>query len=268
MQYAFWITTGINVLLVVAFFVGKSWIKASVERSVQHKFDDRIERIKSDLRAREADIASLRDGALSGRAHRQTLLEKRRIEAVERVWAAVVALAPYKFVSGMMSVINFAAAAEAAATDANTRQFFQMIGGQNLRENGPENPAIGEQPFVTPLAWAYFSAYQTIIVGAFFRSKILQIGLKDAHKFLSMDNTRKLLKTALPKYSDYIDTHEAGDYHFLLDEIENMLLVELRKMLEGEDIDQAGIARSSEIMKLVKAATAESATEAVNADRT
>jgi hypothetical protein len=40
---------------------------------------------KSELRSKEAEIAALRDGILSGRMQRQALLDKRPMEAVEKV---------------------------------------------------------------------------------------------------------------------------------------------------------------------------------------
>jgi hypothetical protein len=47
-----------------------------------HKSDDAF---KSELRSKEAEIAALRDGILSRRMQRQALLDKRRMEAVEKV---------------------------------------------------------------------------------------------------------------------------------------------------------------------------------------
>jgi hypothetical protein len=51
------------------------------------------ESFKSDLRDKEAEISTLRTNILSGSAGRQALLDKRRFEAVEKVWANVNDLA-------------------------------------------------------------------------------------------------------------------------------------------------------------------------------
>src|SRR5262245_39139464 len=61
----------------------------SFNRSVQHDFDTRIEqlrselrgneeRIRSQLRDKEAEIGALRSAVLSGSVNRQSLLDKRR----------------------------------------------------------------------------------------------------------------------------------------------------------------------------------------------
>src|SRR3546814_19392639 len=66
----------------VALFAERHWLQKRIESGVQHKFDKRLEvvraelrageeALKSELRAREAQLAALRDGVLSGRLHRQ-----------------------------------------------------------------------------------------------------------------------------------------------------------------------------------------------------
>jgi hypothetical protein len=84
----------------VVIFVGRNWLKTRIEKGVQHHFDERLEGLrselrkteellKSDLQAKETEIATLRSSVLSGSAARQALLDKRRFEAVEKVWRSV-----------------------------------------------------------------------------------------------------------------------------------------------------------------------------------
>ena len=94
MDWAAWLSIGLYVFSAIGVFVARNWIKAGIEKSVQHGFDAKIETLrtelrkseetfKSDLRSKESQISALRDGVLSGRAQRQALLDKRRLEAVE-----------------------------------------------------------------------------------------------------------------------------------------------------------------------------------------
>ena len=86
--------------MAAALFFSRQWLVARIEKGVQHGFDSRLEairaelraseeRLKSTLRDRENEIALLRNTVLAGSASRQPLLDKRRFEAVERVWTAV-----------------------------------------------------------------------------------------------------------------------------------------------------------------------------------
>src|SRR5262249_18345187 len=110
----------------VVVFATRTLLLAWISKGVQHSFDVKIERLrtelrhneerfKSELRDKEAEIAALRNSVLSGSASRQSLLDKRRFEAVERIWIAVNDLAQLKPLSGLMAVMNV----KEMAKDAN-----------------------------------------------------------------------------------------------------------------------------------------------------
>jgi len=213
------------------------------------------ERFKSELRDKEAEIAALRNSILAGSVSRQSLLDKRRFEAVEKLWTAVNDLAQLKPLSSIMAIVNF----KEAAKDANhpkMQQFLSMIDHvapdvKNLKKN----IARDEQPFLPELAWAYFIAYKTILYGSFMRFSALKFAVPD--RYLTNVATKRILTAALPHQSNFIDENEPETYHYLLDEIEGYLLIELRKVLEGKDADQAATARAKEIMDAVNHADTE-----------
>jgi hypothetical protein len=277
MGWEFWLLFILYILTPAGIFVGRNWIKASIERSIQHGFDAKLETIradlrrseegfKSELRLKENEISALREGILSGRAQRQLLLNKRRLDAVERVWTAINELAPFKGVSAFMAVINFDEAAKEAPRDPKIRQFFEVISRTQVPDiTNFKNSARDEQPFVSQLAWAYFSAYQMIVLSSYMRAKILELGLDNPGKFLNNDNMKNILKAALPHQSEFIDRYDPLAYHYLLDELEKSLLSELQKMLRGEDQDEAGLAHAARIMDMVEKISAESTAERAKA---
>jgi hypothetical protein len=224
---------------------------------------------KSDIRGKETEINALRDGVLSGRSQRQALLDKRRIEAVERVWSSIIALGPYKGVSGMMSVMNFEVVEKRVPHDPKLRSYFSMLIA-NIPEpdiNGPESAAYRDRPFLSPLAWADFSAYSTVVMGGYAYAKLFGLGIEDAGRTLSHDAIREVLRATLPYRSDYIDQLGKLQFNLLLDDLERELLAELGNMLSGVDSDQASIARAAEITRAVKNAVDEADTnKAKNVD--
>jgi len=263
-----WLPTIITILLWGGIFCARNWLKTKIVSSVQHGFDSKLEELRSELRSKEAEISSLRDTVLTGRNQRQILVEKRRIKAVENVWKGVVELQKFKGVSTMMASINFKNAAKEAPQNANVRRMFEIIGNAAPKiEEGlplPPNPAICERPFVSPLAWAYFTALQTVIMGAFLRAKILEIGVSGADKFLNVEHEKNILKAALPHLTTFIDEHEEAGYHHLIEELEENLLKELSNILEGKGNDQQSLQQASEIMKEVDKV----ATERANTSKT
>lgn len=261
--------TSSAVLLILA-YLARDLIKSSLAKGIQYKFDKEIEELRtilrqneetfrSDLRAKELEIVALREGALGGLANRQALLDKRRLEAVERVWSAVVDLMAAKGVAATMSMVKFEVSAKEAARNSQFREIFKIFGKSYDLENPPENVAKYEQPFVTPMAWALLSAFQAVILYAVVQAKVLEIGVEEAPEFFNDDGVKAVLKAALPHQSEYIDRYGTAGFYNLLDEIEKNLIAELRNMLEGADIDEASIEQSANIMKAVKKVSAEGA---------
>jgi hypothetical protein len=249
-----WIPTVISAATLVSVIAGRKWIEANIEKRVQHQFDTKLESTRSQLRAREAQISALRDMVLNGTAQRQGLLDKRRIDAVERIWAATNRLAPFAAVSASMASINFDAASKRTPHEEKLRQFFNMIAPTTLVENIKKDqtiPAINERPFISPLAWAYFSAYQSIVMGAYTTARVLAEGVEDAGKLLKRDHGRELLKATLPHQTEFIDSNDPSAYHELLTEIHELLLIELRKILDGREVDRTAIDKAKEITSII-----------------
>ena len=153
-----------------------------------------------------------------------------------------------------MAILKFDAVAK-DASDPKMQQFLATIGKVAPKdEDLREHVATNEQPFLPELAWAYFQAYSTILYSNWIRYKVLTIGLVDAGKYLKSNGVKTVLKAALPHQQEWIDQNEPGVYHYLLDELEGLLLAELRKILEGKEADQQAAARAKAIMDAVKLA--------------
>src|SRR5258708_19245916 len=105
------------------------------------------------------------------------------------------------------------------------------------------------KPFLRELAWGYLVAYKTILYGSLVRFSALKSAVLD--RYLTNNATKKILKAALPHQSDFIDQNEPETYHYLLDEIEGYLLIELRKILEGRDAHQPATLPPKEIIQAV-----------------
>lgn len=238
----------------------RSIIETRLRASVQHEFNEKLESFradlrqseegfKADLRAKENQIEALRSGALSGLVSRQTVLDKRRMEAIEQLWGAIEKLAPLKMPASMMACVKYEWASERAAQDQKVRKFFETIANTCPPEKFPKTDAHRSRPFVSDLAWALFSAYLAILGGSIGKLQILKNGLP--RDILKADHVTAATKAALPTYSAYIDKYgDAGCYQ-LLDILEAELLKELRRILAGEESDKASVEQASKIMQAV-----------------
>lgn len=256
-----WISLVISIGVPVVVFVARNWLKARLEKGVQHNFDRKIEhlraelreseeKLKSRLRDRESEIATLRDTILAGSSARQTLVDKRRFDAVERIWTAVNDMARLKHISGMMALLKVEEVAK-EIRDPRMKQVLAMLGAGAPAIDELKNVARDERPFVPELAWAYFSAYSSVLYGNYMLFKMLETGADEPTKFLKRDGNKDILKAALPHQSEWIDRVQPEAYHHLVDELQNNLLMELRKILEGVEVSVAEIEKARRILDAV-----------------
>lgn len=232
---------------------------------VQHRFDQRIETLKSELRRNEEKFAAeLRDNeqqlrsiaetALSLRSNRQVALDARRLQAVEKLWAAKIAADRMKMAAAIMSALKMDEIFKAAEKgDLRIKSFATMLDqltGLDLKKDVPSMSAASERPFLPLNVWALFSAYTSVMLSSVVNLKALATGTTD---YIKKDDALKpVMLAALPEYRDYIEKVGSSGYYPLLEVLEEKLLSAISEALEGRDADDATIARSSDIMSAVR----------------
>ncbi|MDN7545070.1 hypothetical protein [Burkholderia cenocepacia] len=239
----------------------KERIGAYLTRSVQHNFDVRLAEIQSefrakeaqfqaDLRAKERQLDVLSSGALSALSSRQGALDKRRLEAVEQIWEAMHELTPARSTAMWMSILKTDAIADAADKNPTMREFLKSFGCSPDVVKGANEKANRARPFITPLSWAYFSAFLSIVSIAAVQSNLLQNGMKLPK--LDTSSMFNLVKQVLPEHTDFIEKHGFIAAYHLLDEIEKRLLEELQVMVEGKARDEANIELAANILRAAR----------------
>jgi hypothetical protein len=107
------------------------------------------------------------------------------------------------------------------------------------------------------LAWAYYSAFSAIIASAVMKMQLLKVGMENSNVILKSDYPKNLIKTVLPLRAKYIDENGDAVHHYLLDEIEQLLLSELKNIQDGNEVDKDNAQRAAEINKEVERITRE-----------
>ena len=246
-----------------ALWLGRNLISVRLAKSVQHEFDQKIESVKTNLRAseerfkaqlreKETEIATLRSGALSVLASRHAALDKRRLEAVDQLWSSYNDLAPARAIAIQMSIVKFESAASEAEHNPKLRQAFDIIGNGFDSKKIEFTGATLARPYVTPMVWAVFSAISAITVHSVICFQIIKGGLGKID--LGDDKTiKKLVNVVLPHYSEYLQNGGASVYPNILEALEVKLLDEINNMLSGAESDKVNVQQASEIMKEAKA---------------
>lgn len=257
-------------LFAAALWLGRNIISTRLTKSVEHEFNTKLElmrsqmrgseeRLKAELRAKETEIAALRSGALTTLASRQAALDKRRLEAIDQLWSSVTALGQARTIAALMSTISFEKAAPITERDPNARKAFELMGTAFDIKTLDLSGSAKARPFLSPMVWATFTAVQAVVMHAVMRWHVLKGGL-GAKDFVDNDAISKLIKVALPHYSDYVDKQGPSAYYYVLEALDAQLLNEIQLMLSGVEADKESINRAAEIVRQSNAVSAQVAT--------
>lgn len=241
-------------------FVLATTYRAQVEKSIQHSFDKRLEDLRGKIRRRDEQIAALRAGALSALTSRQANVDKRRLEAVERLWAETVAFGPYKPIAmlgvGMDLILPNAAGSGRDAM--KTREFAEMmLKSAGLNDPKPASVAADkERPFLDPVCWALFSAYRQACMYPALLMQLAKIGVVTDVLDTGTPAVLTTLKAALPEHAAYIDQQGLGSLFHVLQPLEDKLLAALVASLSGREANDAAVQHAAEIIEKVQEAEA------------
>jgi hypothetical protein len=156
---------GATALIGAVLWLFKNLIITRLTNSVRHEFNEKLEKLRSELRkqetafkadldAKEKEITDLRSGALSTMVSRQVALDKRRLDAVDQLWSAATKLSRFKGQSGMMSAIKFPNMAEEAERNPEARRVFEPMSAAEDLKKLDLSEAAAARPYVSPMAWA------------------------------------------------------------------------------------------------------------------
>jgi hypothetical protein len=173
------------------------------------------------------------------------------LEAIDQLWSSLHNLSAAKMASKWMQSIVFDEAVKESAKNPKARQLFATLADPviELMKKKPNSDAANARPYVTPIAWALFSAYQAIGLLAVMQLSVLKSGLDDMADFISSKNVVNLAQTALPHQKKFIQEHGPDACHYLLEELETKLLEEIQRMLQGKESDKASVEQAAAILK-------------------
>lgn len=253
--------TTTTLFLIIA-WLGRNLITARLTNAIRHEYEVKLENLRADLtasqklidaevRLRESQTEALRSGALSGLANRKSELFRKRLHAADQLWGSVLSLGQGKFIAKLMSTIKYEEALKHSEKDKSTRDFFKEVIGTNFDPKSINTiEASKARPYLSKILWALFSAYAAIISMATVRLITLQSGVgKD---FMDKNSMIKLIETTLPHQKKIIEEKSIDLVYLLLDELEEKILQEIERMIQGEIDDKESVERAAKIMNIVK----------------
>lgn len=257
---------GPAVLVALALFF-RNRIGKALDQYFRHILDAKLEGIKHDLKAKGQEIEALRSGPLQIRGQRRAQIDTRKLMAIDQFWGAVNSLGPLKPISAMMAVFKWDEFVTELDRNPDARERIQkMIASIGVPEF-PKHEAHAARPFISPLAWALFRAYQTALGYGFAQYQVLRTGVP-GDVLNKPEAVSQVLVGAIPDWKERIEQHGTAIYPYVIEELENRLVLELQRSLEGVEDDEQEVEHASKIIDLVReydvkqeTATASQATE-------
>jgi hypothetical protein len=217
------------------------WATLSMERGIEEIRSDlrtKEQLLSSKLQERQASLENLRSAVLQVAQGRHSELERRRLDAAEKVWETVLSLRIGLPLLHFMSRIRFAEALEGTENDPSARTGFKNI-EKVFKFDLEKIEKLGKQQlYVTPRVMRALNAYMLPI----FESKLLLVALADGlgskmYEFGRLQNYVSL-KEILPQWAEGIDKFGFAILPELVVDLEKEILVGLAQMLEGTDREE------------------------------
>jgi len=243
---AFSTTSALGIII----FLSKDLIATRLTSAVKHEYDGKLELLKADLSKKEKEIEGLQQVGFSGLQQRQTVLFNKQVESVELLWAATCQLYLGKPLSEMMLSVKTEEVSKTISQDANLQQLFKHISMHAAIEKMNTVDPQPARPFISKLAWAYYSAYSSIIWHYVLQAKLFENGLND--NLLDVEKITRMISVALPHQDEFIKKFGVGASGHLLDELQDKILLELDSMLSGKVLDSLGLEKAAQIQELAQ----------------
>ena len=244
------LASGIISLLV---FLGKPALRAWVLKGVEHAFDRKLEAFKSELSAR-----TLRElAAHTAGASAQMIGAQKRIEAVEILWHSVLAIRnraqmPFGSLAFLTEEEYLAKASEFLdpLTDS-------VVASTDFIKDCEKSGTDALRPFLSPVLWRYYSVHRTFYARLIFLDARFLSGNRDA--FWTRDKgVLQILKQAMQEEKfQHVLTAPFQDPTRILSILENEILEEIWKLVNGEAIGKESLEHVEALSRMASAAILE-----------
>lgn len=230
----------------------KGLIKTRLVASVEHEFNEKIERLRASIKDKQEQIDSVRRTATSVVVNNRQSVDQRRILAIDAVVASVEASKKHLWASSILSRLKVEEIVK-QIDQPNMRKFIDGLSPnlEALTSDASINlEAAKAQPYLTISAWAFYKAYVGILSYDYMRLLTLKHGF-DPQKFTTDEKLREQVLLALPGMNEFVKKYGASAYHYLLDDLESKLMLELRAIVEGKGEDELAVKRAQAILDAV-----------------
>lgn len=251
-------------------YVFRSYIVALLVKRVEADQLIRVEEVKASLAAiadeqKRLDQEQKNNKAFvlrsleNFRSKRSDLISELQVKAIQAIWNDVVNSYKVRLHTTMLQSLRIEEILK-MSKDQKIKQFASVIAPKSTIEEYMKS-ALGDnaliyRPYVPQKLWEYFTAYKLVISMSITIFKTIELGLGEEN-FLNFEAASKKLMEVVPSSKPGFEKY-GWTYMFHQDTIlENLIIGEIRKFLEGEEADAQQIELATSLMQMANAQVSE-----------
>jgi hypothetical protein len=249
--------TAATILAIIAYFM-RDLIAKFLSQKTEHRHDKKISILEDKLVRERAAIADLRGVVVSGINSRNEKLLEKQISATEELWRAAIINKKHQMATQFLQSLNIDKMNEhikehnvqelvdITAKMTGVQKLIEEVSDESIQKPIHSTEAELTRPFVSALSWALYSAHSQTIMHAVVTIISWKNGVST--NLLKNDDLVKAIEKALPHQTKFLQEYGVGGTYFLLQELEDTLLKELRRFLREGEAGQEAAKQAREIL--------------------
>lgn len=224
-------------ILVILGWLLRDTIAKFLVKSVEHRFDTRLEHVRSEMRDQEQELQQMRAFLISAQRDRDTAIQAKKFEAAETLFRARQILSRFAMVVEYMKVLNI----ENILKDNSHRvaPFFSDINKITNVDKGIEQLGSIDKTlprlYLSEKTLKYYDMYESIVTHGIMLMKMFSLEIRDKSSLLKQGGISKEIMTLIPNSKEAFDKYGDGHAFYWADYFYNQTLLELRREVSGVD---------------------------------
>ncbi|WP_442046283.1 hypothetical protein [Novosphingobium sp. YAF33] len=207
-------------------------------KSVEHHFEERLEKFKGDIRGNEIELEQIRGFLTTAQRERDAAIQAKRLEAAESLLRERQVLSRLSMLIEYMKILNTDKMLDATG-DPKVAEFVQSLlhplqVDRTLEDLKSFDRTISRL-YLSEAALKTFDAYQTIVMSAVTLLKMLSIPLDKKSDFIKSGKLSKTVIELLPGTADEFEKFGEGYAYYWSTHFHDEVLRVLRNDILGMD---------------------------------
>ncbi len=236
-------------ILVPIGFLFRETLSNFFTKSVEHRFDTKLEKAKAELRAHEKELDHIREYLSLRKRERDSVVQAKRIEAAETVLRVCDTLAQLSMALETMKILNIEEMSKEPDKE-NVKKFFEtileVVKADDKFAIVNKMDQTGPKLYLSQRAMDYFYAYKSIISYPILYMKFMSISAKDA-ALMKPVHLRKEIERLVPTSKKGFEKYGEGYAFYWAQYCYNEILKSLRAVANGEEQDKADVVAIGEL---------------------